>query len=83
MFRVAHRVPVTSYYGEILENHTRPGTERGVRFKRINGREDGAKTDVKVFEKQKDGSFAITQWTKATAPDLFDKLDDAIINHQE
>jgi hypothetical protein len=47
-----------------------------------SGREDGAKTDVKVFEKQKDGSFAITLWTKATARDLFDKLDDAIIKNK-
>jgi hypothetical protein len=48
-----------------------------------SGRQDGPKkTDVKLFEKQKDGSLAITQWTKATAPDLFDKLDDAIIKNK-
>ena len=35
-----------------------------------------------MFEKQDDGSFAITQWTKATARDLFDKLDDAIIKNK-
>lgn len=47
-----------------------------------SGREDGAKTDVKIFEKQKDGSFGITQWTKVTGRDLFDKLDDAIIKNK-
>ncbi|MFL6536551.1 MAG: hypothetical protein ACJ8JD_00010 [Chthoniobacterales bacterium] len=47
-----------------------------------SARDEGAKTDVKVFEKQKDGSFAITLWTKATARDLFDKLDDAIIKNK-
>jgi hypothetical protein len=47
-----------------------------------SGRADGAKADVKMFEKQDDGSFAITQWTKATARDLFDKLDDAIIKNK-
>jgi hypothetical protein len=47
-----------------------------------SGRADDAKTDVKMFEKQDDGSFAITQWTKATARDLFDKLDDAIIKNK-
>jgi hypothetical protein len=47
-----------------------------------SGREHGAKTDVKVFEKQKDGSFGVTEWTKATARDLFDKLDDAIIKNK-
>lgn len=42
-------------------------------------REGSAKTDVKLFEKREDDSFGITQWTKVTGRDLFDKLDDAII----
>ncbi len=45
-------------------------------------REAGAKTDVKLFEKQQDGGFAVTQWKKATGRDLFDKLDDAIIKNK-
>jgi len=44
-------------------------------------REKGAKTDVKMFV-QNDGGFAITQWTKVTGRDLFDKLDDAIIKNK-
>lgn len=49
-----------------------------------SGRKEGAMTttDVKLFEGQKDGSLAITQWTKATAPDLLDKLDHAIIKNK-
>jgi hypothetical protein len=47
-----------------------------------SGRADGVKTDVKMFEKQDDGSFVIKQWTKATARDLFDKLDNAIIKNK-
>jgi hypothetical protein len=35
-----------------------------------------------MFEKQDDGRFAITQWTKATTRDLFDKLDHAIIKNK-
>jgi hypothetical protein len=48
-----------------------------------SGRKDGAMTmtDVKLFE-EKDGGFAITQWTKAAAPDVFDKLDHAIIKNK-
>jgi hypothetical protein len=45
-------------------------------------REAGAKTDVKLFEKLKNGGFGITQWTKVTGRDLFDKLDDAIIKNK-
>jgi hypothetical protein len=47
-----------------------------------SGRTGGGMTDVKLFEWQKDGSFAVTQWTKGTAPDLFDKLDNAIIKNK-
>ena len=49
---------------------------------RAAGRTAPRRADVKLFEKQKDGSLPITQWTKATAPDLFDKLDDAIIKNK-
>jgi hypothetical protein len=46
------------------------------------GRADGAKTDVKLFEKQKDGSFAITEWTKANAAGLSAEIDRAIIENK-
>jgi|ERR1043166_4100837 hypothetical protein len=45
-------------------------------------REKGAKTNVKLFEKQTDGGFGITEWTKVTGRDLFDKLDEAIIKNK-
>ena len=47
-----------------------------------SGRTDSAMTDVKLFEQQKDGGFAITEWTKAKAPSLFDEMDHAIIKNK-
>lgn len=46
------------------------------------GREDGAKTNVKLFEKQKDGTFAVTEWTKEKTPGLFAEVDRAIIENK-
>jgi len=47
-----------------------------------SGRTDGAKTDVKLFEKQKDGSFTVTEWTNAKAQGLFDTIERAIIDNK-
>lgn len=47
-----------------------------------SGRTDGANTDVKLFEKQKDGSFTVTKWTKLKAQGLFDKIERAIIDNK-
>jgi hypothetical protein len=44
-----------------------------------SGRTNGATTDVKMFEKQRDGSFAVTEWTKLKAPGLFETIDRTII----
>ena len=47
-----------------------------------SGRADGATTEVKLFEKQKDGSFGVTEWTKAKTPGLFDAIERAIIENK-
>src|SRR5438128_663712 len=47
-----------------------------------SGRTDDAKTDVKLFEKQKDGSFTVTRWTNAKAQGLFDTIERAIIDNK-
>jgi len=47
-----------------------------------SGRTDGAKTDVKLFEKQEDGSFTVTEWTNAKAQGLFDTIERAIIDNK-
>jgi hypothetical protein len=47
-----------------------------------SGRTDGANTAVKLFEQQKDGSFTVTEWTKAKAPSLFDEIDGSIIKNK-
>lgn len=47
-----------------------------------SGRTDDAKTDVKLFEKQTDGSFTVTEWTDAKAQGLFDTIERAIIENK-
>jgi hypothetical protein len=47
-----------------------------------SGRTDGAKADVKLFEKQTDGSFTVTEWTNLKAPGLFDMIERAIIENK-
>ena len=47
-----------------------------------SGRTDGAKTGVKLFEKQEDGSFTVTEWTNAKAQGLFDTIERAIIDNK-
>jgi hypothetical protein len=47
-----------------------------------SGRTEGAKTDVKLFERQKDGSFTVTQWTNAKAQGLLDTIERAIIDNK-
>jgi hypothetical protein len=48
-----------------------------------SGRTVGAKIDVKLFEKQQDGSkFAITEWKNVKAPGLFDDIDRAITENK-
>jgi hypothetical protein len=47
-----------------------------------SGRTDGAKTDVKLFEKQEDGSFKVTEWKNVKAPRLFDSIERAIIENK-
>ena len=82
-------VEVHSFYGskeivtEKVANLPVDLSERRV-FLQItqSGRTDGAMIGVKLFEQQKDGSFAITEWTKAKAPGLFDEIDDAIIKNK-
>jgi hypothetical protein len=44
--------------------------------------ESGGKTDVKLFDQQKDGSFAITQWLKGKVPGLLDEIDRTIIKNK-
>lgn len=47
-----------------------------------SGRTTDAMTDVKLFEQQKGGGFAITEWKKTKSPGLFDELDDTIIQNK-
>ncbi|MEP6810056.1 MAG: hypothetical protein ABI992_07415 [Chthoniobacterales bacterium] len=47
-----------------------------------SGKTDNPPIEVKLFEQQKDGGFAITEWTRARTPRLFDKLDRAIIQNK-
>jgi hypothetical protein len=47
-----------------------------------SGRTDGGKADVKLFEKQEDGSFTVTEWTNAKAQGLFDTIERAIIDNK-
>jgi hypothetical protein len=48
-----------------------------------SGRTDGEKIQVKLFEKQKNGSdFTVTEWKKGKAPGLFDAIDKAIIQNK-
>lgn len=42
----------------------------------------GAKTNIRLFERQKDGSYAVTEWTEAKAPGLFAEIDNKIIQNQ-
>jgi hypothetical protein len=46
------------------------------------GRTEGGKADVKLFEKQNDGSFTVTEWKNAKTPGLFDKIERAIIDNK-
>jgi len=46
-----------------------------------SGRTDG-KADVKLFEKQNDGSFKVTEWPEAKAQGLFDAIERAIIENK-
>jgi hypothetical protein len=45
-------------------------------------RTDDAKADVKLFEKQNDGNFKVTEWTNAKAQGLFDTIERAIIENK-
>lgn len=47
-----------------------------------SGRKSGAKIEVKLFERQQDGRIAVTKWTKAKAPGLFDAIDRAIFENK-
>jgi len=47
-----------------------------------SGRTDGGEADVKLFEKQKDGRFTVTEWPKAKAQGLFDTIEKAIIDNK-
>jgi len=42
----------------------------------------GAKTDVRIFERQNDGGYTVTQWSNANASDLFAKIDKAIVHNK-
>jgi hypothetical protein len=47
-----------------------------------SGRTDGAQTDVKLFEQEKDDSFRVTEWVKAKSAGLFDEIDAAIVKNK-
>jgi len=47
-----------------------------------SGRTDGAQTDVKLFEQEKDDSFRVTEWAKAKSAGLFDEIDAAIVKNK-
>jgi len=47
-----------------------------------SGRTDGGKAEVKLFEKQNDGSFTVTEWKNVKAPGLFDAIERAIIENK-
>lgn len=46
-----------------------------------SGRTDST-ADVKLFEKQEDGSFTVTEWKNVKAAGLFDTLERAIIDNK-
>ena len=42
----------------------------------------GAKVDIRLFERQEGGSYKVTEWSNAKASRLFAEIDDAIIKNK-